>query len=378
MARVVLEHLSKFFPGPKGQVLQAVRDLNLIMEDGELLVLVGPSGCGKTTTLRLIAGLEQPSDGTISIGGQDMRGVPARERDVAMVFQNHALYPHMTVRENLEFGLKLRHVPAPDRARRLSEAVEMLGLGDTLEQRPALLSSGQRQRVALGRALVRQPQLLLLDEPLSNLDTPLRAQMRIELARLQRRLGITMVYVTHDQSEAMTLGKRLAVMRDGMLQQVDAPLRVYHTPANLFVGRFFGVPSMNLFEGMLADIEDRMWFHTAPAPRKGEPITVPLPANAGSRMKSLTRKPLVMGLRPENVLLRSEELGVLPKETVFEAEVELVEPVGPETYVHLKNGELRFIARTGSDHQPHLGQRLRVGLNVEAVHFFDPVTGLRI
>jgi len=253
MARVVIEHLTKTFKAPKGKepIVNAVQDLSLAVESGELLVLVGPSGSGKTTTLRLLAGLEEPSQGSIFIDGIDVTKVSARERDVAMVFQHHALHPHMTVFENVAFPLTIRKTPKAEIDRRVREMGELLELGDCLGRAPAEISGGQRQRVALGRALVRRPKLLLLDEPLSNLDAPLRAQMRRLIARLNGNLGCTMVYVTHDQTEAMMLGKRLAVMNGGVLQQIDEPQQIYRTPGNVFVAGFVGWPPMNLLSGRL-------------------------------------------------------------------------------------------------------------------------------
>src|SRR5436305_5760125 len=249
VAGIVLEGVSKVFAG--GVV--AVDDVSLEIQGGEFLVLVGPSGCGKSTLLRMIAGLEEVTDGTISIGGRDVTDLPPRDHDVAMVFQSYALYPHMTVRQNLGYGLKVRKTAKPEIARRVQELAEMLGLEELLERRPAALSGGQRQRVAMGRAIVREPKAFLMDEPLSNLDAKLRVGMRAQLARLHDRLGVTTVYVTHDQVEAMTLGQRVAVLRDGWLQQVDAPQNLYRNPTNLLVAAFIGSPSMNLVEATIAD-----------------------------------------------------------------------------------------------------------------------------
>ena len=245
MAQVVIEHLTKVFAGESGEPVRAVDGLSLVVEDREFLVLVGPSGCGKTTTLRLIAGLEEPTHGTISIGGRPVTNLPPKARDVAMVFQNPALYPHMTAYDNIAFGLTLRKCPKAEIQRRVMEAAELLGLNGCLPRRPQELSGGQRQRVAIGRAIVRRPALFLFDEPLSNLDAPLRAQMREEIARLHTQLGATMIYVTHDQVEAMTLGGRVAVLQAGVLQQVGPPVELYRHPANAFVARFIGALPMN-------------------------------------------------------------------------------------------------------------------------------------
>ena len=245
MARVVIENLTKVFKGLGGQVIRAVDNISLAAEDQEFLVLVGPSGCGKTTTLRLIAGLEEATHGTISIGGRIMNGVAPKDRDVAMVFQNYALYPHMSAYENMAFGLKLRRCPKAEIERRVNEAAELLGLNGCLKRQPHELSGGQRQRVAIGRAIVRRPRLFLFDEPLSNLDAPLRAQMRDEIARLHGQLGATIIYVTHDQVEAMTLGDRVVVMQRGVIQQVGEPEELYRRPANPFVAGFIGALPMN-------------------------------------------------------------------------------------------------------------------------------------
>src|SRR6266516_82181 len=249
MAAITLEHVTKDFVGD----VTAVDDVNLTIEDGEFMVLVGPSGCGKSTLLRMIAGLEEVTEGTISIGDRDVTELPPPERDIAMVFQNYALYPHMSVRENLGFGLSVRHTPKSEIRRRVHEVATLLGLEQLLDRKPAHLSGGQRQRVAMGRAIIREPVAFLMDEPLSNLDAKLRIGMRASLAQLHARLSVTTIYVTHDQSEAMTLGDRVCVMRDGLLQQVDAPQRLYDAPVNLFVAEFIGSPSMNLVEAELAE-----------------------------------------------------------------------------------------------------------------------------
>src|SRR6476661_2522854 len=247
MAEIAYESVSKVYPDGT----QAVHDLDLEIGDAELMVLVGPSGCGKTTALRMLAGLEEISDGEIRIGDRVVNDLPPRDRDIAMVFQNYALYPHKTVYENLVFGLRMRKVPKAEQRRRVEEIARVLGLGEMLQRRPAQLSGGQRQRVAMGRAIVREPKAFLMDEPLSNLDAKLRVSMRAELTRLHDRLGVTTLYVTHDQVEAMTLGQRVAVLRDGVLQQVDTPHRLFHRPVNLFVGAFIGSPSMNLVDARL-------------------------------------------------------------------------------------------------------------------------------
>src|SRR6476661_1197786 len=262
MAEIVVDHVTKEFAGG----VQAINDVSLTVQDGEFIVLVGPSGCGKSTLLRLIAGLEETSAGTIAIGGRDVTHLAPRARDIAMVFQNYALYPHMDVRKNLGYGLRVRKTPGPEIDRRVNEVARLLGLEHLLDRRPAALSGGQRQRVAMGRAIVREPQAFLMDEPLSNLDAKLRVTMRAELARLHERLGVTTIYVTHDQVEAMTLGQRVAVLRDGVLQQVDIPQRLFREPANLFVAAFIGSPSMNLVEADIADGEIHFGGYRIPVP----------------------------------------------------------------------------------------------------------------
>src|SRR5882762_10006206 len=323
MARVVIEHLTKHFTGPGGARIRAVDNASLTIDQGELLVLAGPSGCGKTTTLRLIAGLEEPTSGTIAMDGVVVNGLPPGKRDVAMVFQHYALYPHMTAYENLAFGLRLRKCPRAELDQRVREAAQMLGLNDCLDRKPAALSGGQRQRVALGGALARRPALFLLDEPLSNLDLPMRARMRTELARLHSRLKATLVYVTHDQIEAMTLGHRIAVMRDGVIQQVAEPLTLYRRPANLFVAGFIGSPAMNFFEGTINPGAQALMFRTnqangqpppssanserrlqaaAPTSVETEPLNLLLDPAAGVFPADFVGRKVILGLRPEHIL----------------------------------------------------------------------------
>src|SRR5438874_4727344 len=303
MARIVLENLSKTFKGPKGEPVYAVNNVNLIIEDRELLVLVGPSGCGKSTTLRMIAGLDEVSRGTISIDGTIINEVEPRDRDVAMVFQNYALYPHMTVYENLAFGLKLRKYPRAEIEKRVREAGETLGITPLLDRLPKALSGGQRQRVALGRAIVRQPKAFLFDEPLSNLDAQMRVQMRMELSRLHQRLAATMVYVTHDQVEAMTMGDRIAVLKNGEVQQIAGPLELYRHPANLFVAGFIGAPPMNFFRGALSADSDGLHFRGDGAPAG---FKVKLLPEQAAQLESRVDNPIVLGLRPEDVRLATD------------------------------------------------------------------------
>ncbi|HEY4530837.1 MAG TPA: sn-glycerol-3-phosphate ABC transporter ATP-binding protein UgpC [Luteimonas sp.] len=359
MAQVRLEHVRKVYPD--GYV--AVHDASFEAGDGELLVLVGPSGCGKSTLLRMIAGLETVDGGTVSIGSRVVNDVAPRDRDIAMVFQNYALYPHMTVAANLAFGLKLRGMARAAIDARVAEAARTLGLEDMLGRKPAALSGGQRQRVALGRALVRQPQVFLLDEPLSNLDARLRAAMRVEIARLHRSLGTTMVYVTHDQVEAMTLGQRIVVLEGGRIQQVDAPMALYERPANLFVATFLGSPAMNVLRGRLAN-------GTPSALLLDDGARLPLP---GLQLpEAWAGRELVVGVRPEHLLPATAG------DDAFEATVELVEPVGSEVLVNLRAAGHDLVARLPPSFMPGRGDRLSLAVAGGRMHLFDPATGVRL
>ena len=368
MAEVRLEHVTKRFDDD----VVALDDLTLEVADGEFLILVGPSGCGKTTALRLVAGLEKATTGEITIGDRVVNDVTPRDRDIAMVFQNYALYPHMTVKKNLAFGLKERHTPKPEIERRVGEVSSILGLDELLRRRPAQLSGGQRQRVAMGRALVREPTAFLLDEPLSNLDAKLRVQMRAELKRIHQRLGITTIYVTHDQVEAMTLGDRIVVMSNGRVQQIGRPQDVYRRPANLFVAGFIGSPPMNLLRGRAGD----------GSVRAGElSFAAPPPTPAGD---------VAVGLRPEDLRPALDDMPSL------EFEVEVVEPLGNEVVVHgavagavvatgaegeaeiplsLDAARAPLTAIFAPDEEPVPGDRIRLGIAPERVHLFDLRTG---
>jgi multiple sugar transport system ATP-binding protein len=377
-----LEAVSKVYPNG----VRAVDAVDLEIVDGEFMVLVGPSGCGKSTLLRMIAGLEEVTEGTVLIGGDDVTDVQPRSRDIAMVFQNYALYPHMTVKENLAFGLKLRKTPKPERERRVAEVGKVLGLEQLLDRKPGQLSGGQRQRVAMGRAMVREPKAFLMDEPLSNLDAKLRVSMRAELARLHERLGVTTVYVTHDQVEAMTLGQRVAVLRDGLLQQVDTPQNLFHRPANLFVAAFIGSPSMNLIE---ADVRsDRVEFAS---------FSFPLPA--GSPLVGSDRR-VILGLRPTDFEHAAGADPSLPRITVRAA---VVEELGAESHVifpvdapRVQTDATRAAADTAADDEGTLfaddqralftarvdgrrkvtqGHDVELAVDVSRLHFFDPATG---
>jgi multiple sugar transport system ATP-binding protein len=363
MAAVVLDKLRKVYPN--GHV--GVAGASFEVADGELMVLVGPSGCGKTTLLRMIAGLETISSGTLTIGGRVVNEVAPKERDIAMVFQNYALYPHMTVAENLGFGLKLRgHAPA-EIDRRVREAARLLELEARLDSRPAALSGGQRQRVALGRALVRDPKVFLLDEPLSNLDAKLRLAMRVEIARLHRQLGATMVYVTHDQVEAMTLGQRIVVLDGGVIQQIDTPMALYERPANLFVAGFLGSPAMNLLRGVLQAAPDGLALATAHGnlPLGRPPMEAALQAWHG--------RELVVGLRPEHLQPAAEG-----RPARLSAQLELPEPVGNEIFLNLRHGPLALVSRVPPQPLPAPGTSVPLGFAPEQLHFFDVATGARI
>ncbi|MCU0686709.1 MAG: ABC transporter ATP-binding protein [Polyangiaceae bacterium] len=336
------------YGGEGGHV--ALRSLDLEVRKGELLVLIGPSGCGKSTTLRLLAGLDRPDAGEVFLAGKPTAGTPPQDRDVAMVFQGYALYPHMSVRDNLAFPLKMRRVPPDERARRVAETAETLGLGRLLDRLPDELSGGERQRVAMGRALVRRPRVYLFDEPLSNLDAALRVELRREIGSLVRRLGVTALYVTHDHAEAMTLGDRVAVLRAGELQQIATPRAIYESPANDFVAGFVGSPRINLLRGRLEAGEVSLGpFRLRPPP-------------------GLAPGEVDVGVRPERVSLGAEGA---------EAEVRAVEPLGAETHLLLDVGGLALRARVPGFSSLHVGDRVRVSLDESALHFFDPSQGGR-
>jgi multiple sugar transport system ATP-binding protein len=379
VARVVIEHLTKVFTGPGGESIRALDNASLAVGDKELLVLVGPSGCGKTTTLRLVAGLEVPTSGSISIDGQVANNVPPKQREVAMVFQNPALYPHLSAYDNMAFGLRLRKCPPAEIERRVREAAQMLGLTDCLARLPMALSGGQRQRVAVGRALVRRPKVFLFDEPLSNLDAPMRQQMRAEIARLHARLEAAMIYVTHDQLEAMTLGDRVAVLKAGVIQQVAKPLELYRQPANLFVAGFIGSPPMNFLEGTLVPRDAGLWFEAQgdqPAPGFSGP-TIPLPPGLGERLVQFTGKPVVFGLRPEHVLLPPVQPDT-PADWMMEAIVEAVEVLGAETCLHLAVGGRSLVARVVGTSHSGAREKMKISLDLSQAHWFDAASGKAI
>jgi len=339
MADVTFDDVAKRY----GDV-SVIEHLDLHINDHELMVLVGPSGCGKSTALRMIAGLEEVTAGNVSIGGRVVNNLAPKDRDIAMVFQSYALYPHMSVRENLEFGLKMRGVPRDESNRRIDSAAEILGLSQLLERRPKELSGGQRQRVAVGRAIVRQPAVFLFDEPLSNLDAKLRVQTRAEITKLQQSLGTTSVYVTHDQVEAMTMGHRITVMRDGRIQQVGTPREVYEHPANAFVAQFIGTPPMNLLTGTVAG--SSLQFPSFALP-------LPMPLEPGRR--------LIAGIRPEHLTLGGP----------IHATVDLVEPIGHESIVYASAGSEKLVAIFGPHDAPRVGETISLGVEGGRVHLFD-------
>jgi multiple sugar transport system ATP-binding protein len=362
MATVNLDRVSKVYSNGHIGVAEATFDI----ADGELLVLVGPSGCGKTTLLRMIAGLESISSGTLSIDGRVVNDVSPKDRDIAMVFQNYALYPHMTVAENLAFGLRLRGKSKAEIDRRVLEAAKQLELEQRLGSLPAALSGGQRQRVALGRALVREPKVFLLDEPLSNLDAKLRLSMRVEIARLHRQLGATMIYVTHDQVEAMTLGQRIVVLNGGQIQQIDTPMRLYDKPANLFVAGFLGSPAMNLLCGTLRHGHGWQLDTT-----QGEVPLGPLDAQTPELLAWIDRE-VVIGVRPEDLRPTSETNASL------HAVLEVTEPVGNEIFLNLRRGEQSLVSRVPPGALPDAGSVMHFELALDRLHVFDPISGARV
>ena len=383
MARVKLEGVRKIYTEGAQQV--AVDRVDLDVKDGEFVVLVGPSGCGKSTTLRMIAGLESISDGTVTIGERVVNDVPPKARDIAMVFQNYALYPHMSVRENLGFALRLRNMPASDIDRRVQNAASTLGLDQYLDRKPRQLSGGQRQRVALGRAIVRQPQVFLFDEPLSNLDAQMRVSMRREIARLHQELKVTMIYVTHDQVEAMTLGDRIVVMNRGHVMQIDTPINLYERPMNRFVAGFIGNPAMNFVEGQMRETEGREEgigkreagsTKAAKFVADGGDWELNLPTRVAGSLASARGKAVTLGIRPEDISVVAGPEGVPPTTT---ARLDLVESLGNETFIYARAGKHDLTVRLSPPQPlPPLGSNIMLAFNLERAHFFDAVSGARI
>ncbi len=361
MASVTYEHVTKEF----GDVV-AVNDLSLYVDDGEFVVFVGPSGCGKTTALRLLAGLEEVTSGTIMIGDRVVNDIPPKDRDIAMVFQSYALYPHMSVYDNMAFGLKLRKVPKAEIKRRVQEAAEILGIQDLLDRKPRQLSGGQRQRVALGRAIVREPKVFLLDEPLSNLDAKLRIAMRAELTKLHNRLKATFIYVTHDQMEAMTMASRIAVINKGVLQQFDTPQVLYDYPNNMFVAGFIGAPSMNFFKGHLRKADGKLVFDTGA-------FYVPIPQERVKACQPYLDKPVILGIRPEDVHNpQFAPPGI--NAALVSAKVDVTELMGNEIFLYLVAGPDSFIARVDPRTSFRIGDQVQVAFNMDRFHMFDPDT----
>lgn len=366
MAQVCLQEVTKVYPGG----IKAVDRVSLEVESKEFVVLVGPSGCGKSTTLRMIAGLEEVTSGKIRIGEKLVNDMPAKDRDIAMVFQSYALYPHMTVFENMAFGLTLRGYPKWEITNRVKEAADILGIARLLDRKPRELSGGERQRVAVGRAIVRKPVAFLFDEPLSNLDAKMRVQMRMELNKLHLRLQSTMIYVTHDQMEAMTLGNRIAVMHQGIIQQVNDPATVYDHPVNRFVASFVGSPPMNFVPGRILRRNGRVYFDEGT-------FRVRVPDEATSHLKPYEGKPVVFGIRPESIYDKLFVQYAPPEHTVT-ATVEVVEPMGAEVYLHLVLGSHPLTARVGGHERPKVNQDMDLVFDMSKVHFFDPDTEVAI
>ncbi|MFB5661356.1 ABC transporter ATP-binding protein [Alteribacillus sp. HJP-4] len=364
MAEIQLNHIDKVYDGD----VKAVSDFNLDIQDKEFIVFVGPSGCGKSTTLRMIAGLEDITDGDLLIDEKRMNDVPPKDRDIAMVFQNYALYPHMNVYDNMAFGLKLRKFPKTEIKERVDNAAKILGLEEYLDRKPKALSGGQRQRVALGRAIVRDPKVFLMDEPLSNLDAKLRVQMRAEIIKLHKRLDSTTIYVTHDQTEAMTMATRIVIMKDGIVQQVGSPKDVYDNPENMFVGGFIGSPSMNFMEGQLEGNRFKIG---------NESVEVPEGKMKVLREKGFVDKPLVLGIRPEDI--HDEPLFIESSpESTLHFDIEVSEMNGAETILYSNISGQQCIARVDSRTTVESGHRVELALNMNKCHFFDPDSEDRI
>jgi multiple sugar transport system ATP-binding protein len=364
MANVTIRNLNKSYENG----FHAVKDVSLEIRDKEFVVLVGPSGCGKTTTLRMVAGLEEITSGEIMIGSRVINDLPPMDRNIAMVFQNYALYPHKSVYQNMAFGLQMRKYPADEIRKRVQDTAEILGIESLLERKPRQLSGGQRQRVAVGRAIVRHPEVFLFDEPLSNLDAQLRVQMRVELKRLHERLETTAIYVTHDQVEAMTLGDRVVVMKDGWVQQVGEPLQLYGKPANRFVAGFIGSPAMNFVPMTISDSAGVLW-------ADAEGLRLKVPPQMGARVRAHAGKRMILGVRPEALHPAN---GADPADYSFATAVDVVEPLGNEILVNFRAGGAPMVARVDPAVQVKAHQSIRLALDPERVHFFDEASGAAI
>lgn len=368
MAEVILKNVSKIYDDK----IKAVNNINLTIADKEFVVLVGPSGCGKTTTLRMIAGLEEITEGEILIDGKVINNLPPKDRDIAMVFQNYALYPHMTVYENMAFGLKLRKLDKDEIEKRVRSAAKILGLEDYLNRKPKALSGGQRQRVAVGRAIVRNPKVFLFDEPLSNLDAKLRVQMRSELSRLHKELGATIIYVTHDQVEAMTMGDRIVVMKDCCVQQVDSPLNLYNQPSNKFVAGFIGSPSMNFVEGIIQKSDNKFLFIS-----KQKKLILPIPEKKSQKISDYNDNEVWLGIRPENILIKNEnELN--ENDSLIIAEIDLVEPLGNTVLVYFDFEGQQFIVEHRGYGELKKGNKQKFLIDSDKIHLFNKQTEQRI
>jgi multiple sugar transport system ATP-binding protein len=364
MAEVTIENVKKVYPGG----VEAVKGANIHIANRVFVVLVGPSGCGKTTTLRMIAGLEEITSGTISIGGRIVNDVAPKDRDIAYVFQNYALYPHMSVFDNMAFGLKLRGFPKKEIIQRVDEAAKILGITELLQRKPKALSGGQRQRVAVGRAIVRQPAAFLFDEPLSNLDAKLRVEMRVELNKLHQRLATTMIYVTHDQIEAMTLGDRIVIMKLGVIQQIASPLALYEEPINQFVAAFIGAPPMNFLDGNLEMKGAGVVF------TDGAGVTVPLPEKYAAKLKEHLDQPVRLGVRPEHILLKGHGRADVRASEPFTARVEVVESLGSEKIVYFSLRGHRFIGKLEAHVPISESREPELVINADKVHIFSRVS----
>ena len=368
MASLSLENICKIYPNG----FEAVKDFNLEINDKDFIIFVGPSGCGKSTTLRMIAGLEDISKGNLKIDGKVVNDVEAKDRDIAMVFQSYALYPHLTVYDNMAFGLKLKKVPKDEIDKKVRYAAKILDLEKLLDRKPKALSGGQRQRVAMGRAIVREPKVFLMDEPLSNLDAKLRVQTRTEIAKLHERLGATMIYVTHDQTEAMTMGTRIVVMKAGIVQQVDTPQNIYNYPANKFVASFIGSPQMNFIDGKLSFEDGKVY-----ATFDGEKILLPEEKAKKLNEALLKDKVVTFGIRPEHLSDDEELIDERPEE-VIGVRVEVVELMGAESYIYTKNAGSNITIRVNGTTELKVGQKARVHMDPTKIHVFDKETEVRL
>ncbi|MDP2172218.1 MAG: sn-glycerol-3-phosphate ABC transporter ATP-binding protein UgpC [Candidatus Cloacimonadaceae bacterium] len=366
MAKIIVKNLNKYYDNG----FHAVKDVCFEAEDKEFVVLVGPSGCGKTTVLRLIAGLEEISSGEIWIGDNLINNVQPKDRDIAMVFQNYALYPHMTVYDNMAFALKLRKETKLQIKQKVDHAAALLGIESMLKRKPGQLSGGQRQRVALGRAIVRNPKVFLFDEPLSNLDAKLRVQMRAEIIKLHHKLANTMIYVTHDQVEAMTMADRIVVMKDGIIHQIDTPLNIYNDPANIFVAGFIGSPAINLINGKLVQMGEKAFFDCGD-------FKLEITSKEKETLAAYLGKPIIFGIRPEDIYdARYDSMAEFTQQ--IDTVCDIVEPLGNEYHVMLKTANFTLTARLDPKELPRMGQDLKVSLDMSRVHFFDPETEVNL